>query len=69
MDNPEGTVQFVVEQAPNSAAARQLGRANTKTLFDTYSRWIDGADKGVERRALEAAMGGSQACVSQKEKS
>lgn len=39
--------------------ARQLGHANTKMLFDTYSRWIDGADKGVERRALEAAMGAS----------
>lgn len=38
--------------------ARQLGHANTKMLFDTYSRWIDKADKGAERRAMEAAMGG-----------
>ena len=38
--------------------ARQLGHANTKMLFETYSRWIDGADKGVERRAMEEAMSG-----------
>lgn len=38
--------------------ARQLGHANTKMLFDTYSRWIDGADKGAERRATEAALCG-----------
>lgn len=38
--------------------ARQLGHTNTKMLFETYSRWIDKADKGVERRAMEAAMGG-----------
>lgn len=36
--------------------ARQLGHANTKMLFEKYARWIDGADKGTERRALEAAM-------------
>lgn len=36
--------------------ARQLGHANTKMLLETYSRWIDGADKGAERRAMEAAM-------------
>ncbi|MEW5965861.1 MAG: tyrosine-type recombinase/integrase [Pseudomonadota bacterium] len=36
--------------------ARQLGHANTKMLFDKYARWIDGADKGTERRAMEAAM-------------
>lgn len=40
--------------------ARQLGHASTKMLFETYSRWIDGADKGAEKRALEAAMGGHQ---------
>lgn len=38
--------------------ARQLGHANTKMLFEKYARWIDGADKGSERRALEAAMTG-----------
>lgn len=36
--------------------ARQLGHANTKMLFEKYARWIDGADKGTERRALEAAL-------------
>lgn len=38
--------------------ARQLGHANTKMLFEVYSRWIDKADKGAERRAMEAAMSG-----------
>lgn len=41
-----------------SYIARQLGHANTAMLFKVYSRWIDGADKGVERRIMEAAMGG-----------
>jgi integrase len=41
-----------------SYIAHQLGHANTAMLFKVYSRWIDGADKGVERRAMEAAMGG-----------
>lgn len=36
--------------------ARQLGHANTKMLFEKYARWIDGADKGAERRTLEAAL-------------
>ena len=36
--------------------ARQLGHANPKMLFEKYSKWIDGADKGAERRALEAAF-------------
>lgn len=37
--------------------ARQLGHASTKMLFDKYARWIDGADQGVEKQRLEAAMG------------
>jgi integrase len=37
--------------------ARQLGHASTAMLFKVYSKWIDGADKGAERRAMEAAMG------------
>lgn len=39
--------------------ARQLGHANTKMLFEKYAKWIDGADKDRERRALNAAMGGN----------
>lgn len=38
--------------------ARQLGHTDTKMLFEKYSRWIDGADKGAEKRMLEAAMAG-----------
>jgi integrase len=38
--------------------ARQLGHANTKMLFEKYARWIDGADKGQERRALAIALEG-----------
>jgi integrase len=37
--------------------ANQLGHANTKMLFEKYARWIEAADKGQERHALEAAMG------------
>lgn len=39
--------------------ARQLGHANTKMLFEKYAKWIDGADKDRERRALDAAMSGN----------
>ena len=35
--------------------ARQMGHANAKMLFTTYSKWIDGADNGRERAVLEAA--------------
>jgi integrase len=36
--------------------AAQLGHSNTKMLFEKYARWINAADKGQERRALEAAF-------------
>lgn len=49
--------------------AHQLGHANTKMLFEKYARWIGGADKGVERRALEAALGGRFVPNSSQEKS
>ena len=39
--------------------ATQLGHANTKMLHEVYSRWIMGADKGVQRAAMEAAMRGA----------
>lgn len=39
--------------------ARQMGHTNSKMLFEKYSRWIDGADKGVQRAALEIALGGN----------
>lgn len=45
--------------------ARQLGHASTKMLFEKYARWIDGADKGLERAALEAALGGKGPSQSQ----
>jgi integrase len=34
--------------------ARQLGHASSKMLFEVYSRWIEGADKGLERGKVEA---------------
>lgn len=34
--------------------ARQLGHASSKMLFEVYSRWIEGADKGLERAKVEA---------------
>ncbi len=36
--------------------ARQLGHASSKMLFEVYSRWIEGADKGLERGKVEAWM-------------
>jgi integrase len=37
--------------------AKQLGHTNAKLLFETYSKWIDGADKHQERDRMEAAFG------------
>jgi len=34
--------------------ARQMGHANTKMLYEVYSEWIDGADRGLERAKVEA---------------
>ena len=34
--------------------ARQLGHVSSKMLFEVYSKWIDGADKGRERDRVEA---------------
>ena len=34
--------------------ARQLGHKSTKMLYEVYARWIDGADKGLERAKAEA---------------
>ena len=39
--------------------ASQMGHVNTKMLHEEYSKWIKGADKGVQRAALNAAMGGT----------
>lgn len=36
--------------------ARQLGHANTGMLFKHYSKWIDGADKGIEAAKLNAIL-------------
>lgn len=36
--------------------ASQMGHANTRMLFEKYARWIEDADKGAERRAMDAAM-------------
>lgn len=37
--------------------ARQLGHTNSKMLFEKYAKWIDQADKGAAKRALELAFG------------
>jgi integrase len=37
--------------------ARQLGHRSTKMLYEVYSKWIDGADKGLERGKVEAWIG------------
>jgi integrase len=36
--------------------ARQLGHKSTKMLYEVYSRWIDGADKGLEKAKVEAGI-------------
>lgn len=37
--------------------AKQMGHISTKMFFETYSRWIEGADKGLEKGKVEAAIG------------
>jgi integrase len=37
--------------------ARQLGHKNTKMLYETYAKWIDGADRGRELAKLEDVHG------------
>lgn len=36
--------------------ASQLGHSNPKMLFETYSRWIENADKGTQRAAMAALL-------------
>jgi integrase len=36
--------------------ARQMGHKSTKMFFEVYARWIDGADKSRQRRAMEEAF-------------
>lgn len=40
--------------------SNQMGHASTKMFFETYSRWIDAADKGVNRKAMAAALSGGE---------
>ena len=42
--------------------ARQLGHTNAQMLFKTYSKWIDGADRGREKEKVEAARSGGLSC-------
>ena len=36
--------------------ARQLGHKSTKMLYEVYSRWIDDADKGLEKAKVKARI-------------
>jgi integrase len=36
--------------------AKQMGHTSTKMFFETYSRWIEGADKGLEKGKVEATL-------------
>lgn len=36
--------------------APQMGHTNTKTFFENYAKWIQGADRGAARRMMEQAM-------------
>lgn len=37
--------------------AKQLGHANAKMVYEVYSKWIEGADKGAQRRIMNQAFG------------
>ena len=50
------TTALMADLNPNYVA-RQLGHTNAKMLFEKYSKWIDGADGGLQKRKLEAAHG------------
>lgn len=39
--------------------SRQMGHANARMLFQIYSKWIDGADRGREKAKMEAMLKGS----------
>jgi integrase len=39
-----------------SYVSRQMGHRSAKMLFEVYSKWIDGADRGRERAKIEAAL-------------
>jgi len=36
--------------------ARQMGHSDTKMFFGTYTKWIDGADNGIQKAAMAKAM-------------
>lgn len=35
--------------------ARQMGHKSLKMFFEVYARWIDRADKGLEKARMDAA--------------
>lgn len=41
-----------------SYVSRQMGHKSAKMLFQVYSKWIDGADRGREKAKLEAMLRG-----------
>jgi integrase len=41
---------------PPAYIARQLGHTSAEQLYKTYSHWIDGADRRVQRERLAAAL-------------
>ena len=43
-------------QANPAYVARQMGHKSAKLLFSTYSKWIDGADRGREKAKMEGAF-------------
>lgn len=47
---------YLSAQANPAWVARQMGHSSTKMFFEVYSRWIEGADKGVELARVEAMI-------------
>ena len=56
--NPAHLCNDLLMTGANPAwVARQLGHRSTKMLYEVYSRWINGADRGFEKAKVEAGIG------------
>lgn len=56
------TVALMGGVKPGYVAA-QMGHSSTRMFFETYARWINDADKGVNRQAMAAAFASDSAHV------
>jgi integrase len=40
--------------------AEQMGHTSTRMFFEVYARWINGADKGLQRSMMAQAFSGNK---------